>query len=205
MAKRKPVQAAASTTLPPPPSNPEPPQRLTYKQEKFVHEYVRNGGNGARAAQHAYPGMTLEVAASMAAENLRKPHIAAYLEQWREEARAAARFTRDDAIAILVGMATATQDDFCEVLRRPGDEDSYTGLGYKKHAIKGVSESFKNGNSVQLVDKKAVIDDLWDKLGLDKEASAGDRISFLERFARLGKNLGRGGASGEPGSGEGSK
>jgi hypothetical protein len=177
-------------------------QRLTFKQEKFVHEYVRNGGNGTLAAQAAHgPGTTPEVAASIAYENLRKPQIVAYIDRWREEARAAARFTRDDAIAILVGMATATQADFTEVLRRPADEDSYAGLGYKVHAIKSASESFKNGNSITLVDKKAVVDDLWEKLGLDKDTSADDRVSFLERFAQLGAKLGRGSKGGEQGGG----
>lgn len=200
MAKRKTGLEPATPT--PPAASPPTAQRLTYKQEQFVHAYVANGGNGSDAIRTAYGGhIDNHLASVMAAENLAKPGIASYVEKWREEARAASRFTRDMAINILVGMATATQADFARVLERPSDEESYTGLGYKVHALKGANESYKNGNSITLVDKKAVIDDLWEKLGLDKDASDGDRISFLDRFARMGARLGRSGPGGESGSG----
>lgn len=56
--------------------------KLTPKQEKFIVEYGRNGGNGTKAALVAYDTDNENVAHSIASENLRKPTI-------YEEARAA--------------------------------------------------------------------------------------------------------------------
>lgn len=49
---------------------------LTPKQEAFVAEYVRNGGNASAAAKKAYPNQTDEVAAHQGWENLQKPQLA---------------------------------------------------------------------------------------------------------------------------------
>lgn len=52
---------------------PEP--KLTPKQAKFVKEYVRNDGNGTKAALKAYDVKNEHTANVMAAENLAKPGI----------------------------------------------------------------------------------------------------------------------------------
>lgn len=49
---------------------------LTPKQEAFVAEYVRNGGNASAAAKKAYPNQADEVAAHQGWENLQKPQLA---------------------------------------------------------------------------------------------------------------------------------
>ncbi len=51
-------------------------KQLTPKQEAFVAEYVRNGGNASAAAKKAYPNQTDEVAAHQGWENLQKPQLA---------------------------------------------------------------------------------------------------------------------------------
>ena len=51
-------------------------RRLTPKQEAFVAEYVRNGGNASAAAKKAYPNQADEVAAHQGWENLQKPQLA---------------------------------------------------------------------------------------------------------------------------------
>ena len=56
--------------------------KLTPKQEKFVVEYGRNGGNGRQAALKAYDTTDINTASSIATENLSKPYL-------YEEARAA--------------------------------------------------------------------------------------------------------------------
>lgn len=56
--------------------------KLTPKQEKFVVEYGKNGGNGTKAALVAYDTDNERVASSIASENLAKPNI-------YDEARAA--------------------------------------------------------------------------------------------------------------------
>ena len=52
---------------------PEP--KLTPKQAKFLKEYVRNDGNGTKAALKAYDVKNEHTANVMAAENLAKPGI----------------------------------------------------------------------------------------------------------------------------------
>lgn len=50
--------------------------KLTPKQEKWVSEYVKNGGNAKQAAIKAYPNQTEASAAQQGWENLQKPELA---------------------------------------------------------------------------------------------------------------------------------
>ena len=54
---------------------------LTPKQEKFVAEYAKNGGNAKQAAIKAYPNQTEKSAAQQGWENLRKPELAAAIRK----------------------------------------------------------------------------------------------------------------------------
>ena len=49
---------------------------LTHKQEVFVAEYVKNGGNAKQAAIKAYPNQTENSAKVQGWENLNKPNLA---------------------------------------------------------------------------------------------------------------------------------
>ena len=51
-------------------------KRLTPKQEAFVAEYVRNGGNASAAAKKAYPNQTEHSAEMQGWQNLKKPELA---------------------------------------------------------------------------------------------------------------------------------
>lgn len=51
-------------------------KRLTPKQEAFVAEYVRNGGNASAAAKKAYPNQTEHSAEIQGWQNLKKPELA---------------------------------------------------------------------------------------------------------------------------------
>ena len=55
--------------------------KLTPKQEKFVAEYVKNGGNAKQAAIKAYPDQNENSAAQQGWENLRKPELAAAIRK----------------------------------------------------------------------------------------------------------------------------
>lgn len=55
---------------------------LTAQQQKFLTEYVSNGGNGTKAAKKAYNAKDDNSAAVIAHKTLEKPHIA---EALREE------------------------------------------------------------------------------------------------------------------------
>lgn len=51
-------------------------KRLTPKQEAFVAEYVRNGGNATAAAKKAYPNQNENSATQQGWQNLRKLELA---------------------------------------------------------------------------------------------------------------------------------
>ena len=54
---------------------------LTPKQEAFVAEYARNGGNAKQAAIKAYPNQKEKSATQQGWENLRKPELAAAIRK----------------------------------------------------------------------------------------------------------------------------
>lgn len=58
-----------------------PQKRLTVKQTKFVKEYVKNDGNGTKAALATYNTTNPEVANANSVENLQKPSIKQAIEQ----------------------------------------------------------------------------------------------------------------------------
>ena len=56
-------------------------KKLTPKQKAFCEEYVKNGGNGTKAAKDAgYKGKDA-ILSAVAYENLRKPQIISYIEE----------------------------------------------------------------------------------------------------------------------------
>lgn len=207
---RKPAQAAArgkrtSEGQKPEASNEPSEKRLTWKEERFIWAYIDNGGNASLAAREA--GYAPHSARWMGYELLKKPYISEAIEVERERLKNLMNFTREKGIKILLGMVTARASDFDEVLRDPREKENYAGLAEKEYAIEAVKHSYKNGNEVKLIsnsERRAALNELWIKLGLDKEDSGADRKSFLERFARLGTKLGRGGDGGGQTGGEGS-
>ncbi len=60
--------------------------KLTRKQKAFADEYIDNGGNGTKAALKAYSTDKDTVANAISVENLWKPLIKAYLEDYGDEA-----------------------------------------------------------------------------------------------------------------------
>lgn len=54
---------------------------LTPKQEKFVAEYVKNGGNAKQAAIKAYPDQNENSAAQQGWQNLQKLELARAIRQ----------------------------------------------------------------------------------------------------------------------------
>jgi phage terminase small subunit len=65
---------------------PKPRRALTNKQQRFVDEYCTNGWNGGRAVMDAgYAAKTMDVAYSIAYENLRKPQIVAAIAERKAE------------------------------------------------------------------------------------------------------------------------
>ena len=59
--------------------------KLTPKQQKFVDNYIENGGNGAKAAEDAGYKGNVYTLASIAWENLKKPYIVEYMAERQKE------------------------------------------------------------------------------------------------------------------------
>lgn len=56
-------------------------QGLTLKQARFVHYYIKTGGNGYKAAKFAGYNGRMNVLAAIASENLTKPKVASELKR----------------------------------------------------------------------------------------------------------------------------
>jgi phage terminase small subunit len=186
---------------------------LNWQEERFVEAFVLNGGNAAGAMRET--GATAGSASVLGNRMLLKVKVLAAIEQEKADLRRRLNFTRDQALGILVGMATAGNDDFAKVLVDPSDRKNYVGLGAKRYAIESAKQtefttedgSTRVTNEIKIItpgERRNIINDLWDKLGLDKDASQSDRVSFLERFASIGSRLGRSKSTGGPTSGQGS-
>lgn len=197
MAKRSTGQVPAGGQ---PLDNPEETP-LSYKEERFVEFYLQNGHNATRAYLEAY--RTGYGTANVEGPRLLvRPRIAAAIEAERERLRNIGKFSREQAIQILLAIATTTPDRVTSALRAPSQENSYVGLGDARYAIhvQKTPEGYV-ASTPSLGERRAAINDLWEKLGLDKNASESDRVSFLERLASMGQRLGRGSDKPGPASG----
>jgi hypothetical protein len=178
MAKRKASQAGASGSGPGVPVAEIP--ALGWREEIFVEEYIDNGGNGTRAYMKAYPKASYDTARDGAPKLLAKPCISSALDAHREEMRQLVAFDRTKALQILVGMATANASDFTGVSVKK--RASFKGLGAKKHAL---SISKGELTTISAGEKRAVIDDLWEKLGLGEAVGKANWFDGFERIAEL--------------------
>lgn len=147
---------------------------LTYKEARFVEEYVSHG-NGALAARNA--GYSVLSCKEIACENLTKVHIKAAVERERESQRKLLDFKKEDALKILAGMAGASLDDFTELFNDPANKENYSKLGYKRFAVASAKKRITLGedgepaitNEVNIIspgERRAALNDLWDRLGL---------------------------------------
>lgn len=126
-------------------------RRLTPKQEAFVAEYVRNGGNAKQAAIKAYPNQTENSAKVQGWENLNKPNLAKAI---REE------FTRQGVTLekalrpIVKGLEAKTKEGEDDLARQMMAHDRWlkastidkedAGLQLNIENAKGIEITFKN-------------------------------------------------------------
>lgn len=153
---------------------------LTWREQRFVEQYIRNKGNASLAAREA--GYSHHTCRQIGSETLAKPYIQAAIALEQEKDRQMLKFGKEDALKILLGMVLAQPSDFDNVLKDPQNKENYADLGYKEYAIQSIKKSLKNGNEVKFVDRLAALDDLWDKLGLDKDTSGGN---FFDELGRI--------------------
>ena len=126
-------------------------KKLTPKQELFVAEYVRNGGNAKQAAIKAYPNQTENSAKVQGWENLTKPNLARAI---REE------FTRQGVTLekalrpIVKGLEAKTKEGEDDLARQMMAHDRWlkastidkedAGLQLNIENAKGIEITFKN-------------------------------------------------------------
>ena len=123
---------------------------LTPKQEKFVAEYVKNGGNAKQAAIKAYPEQTDASATQQGWENLRKPELAAAIR--KEFAKQGV--TLDKAIKPIVkGLEAKDKDGNDDLQKQMMAHDRWLkasmldredGLQLNIENAKGIEITFKN-------------------------------------------------------------
>lgn len=188
MAKKKTVQVAAQK------DKPSIDAPLTWREERFVDYYIRNGGNASAAYREAHPGVSTLTSQTEGPKLLGKPRVSDAISLERDRLKNIGRVAREEMIRVLVAMALTTPDEVSPALRTPSQQDAYTGLGDKRYAlhVQKTPEGYFASTPTNS-ERRAAINDLWEKLGLDKDTGEDDRISFLERFASMGKRLGRAG------------
>ena len=124
--------------------------KLTNKQRAFCEHYIQtwNGADSARRAQYKGNNVTL---ASVAHENLRKPHIREYIEKRLKELT----LTSDEVLIRLTQQATASISDFITdgVTLPVIDIDK---VREKGHLIKKLRYT-KKGMEIELHDSQAAL------------------------------------------------
>lgn len=125
-------------------------KEITPKQQKFVAEYVRNGGNATAAAKVAYPEQTDASAKQQGWENLTKPNLAAAIR--REFAKQGV--TLDKAIRPIVkGLEAKDKDGNDDLQKQMMAHDRWLkasmldredGLQLNIENAKGIEITFKN-------------------------------------------------------------
>lgn len=190
--KRKSVQAAACAG--------EDSTGLSWRERIFIREYIDSGNNATQSYLKAWreEKPSYGTASEMGSRLLRKVEIQEGLKAEFERRRKFLDIDRDKVLRTYAGMAFAMLDDFAEVFSDPALRENYDGLDDLRAAIKSGKKTVKydeDGNEtvtteIQLVDRKAALDALWEKLGLGKEGSGrgwADRIDVvraaLERVA----------------------
>ena len=117
--------------------------KLTPKQAKFVKEYVKNDGNGTKAALKAYNAKNEHTATQIAYENLTKPDIQ------RALLKAAERMGVTEE-KIMQPVVDALDDESLD-MRLKGHDRIVKLIGGKENGVqlnienaKGIEISFKN-------------------------------------------------------------
>lgn len=158
--------------------------RLTLKQRRFVDEYLRNGGNGVRAALAAYDTEDYGTANSIARDNLQKPVIRAAIDAAMEAESMGAK-------EVVWRLAAHARADLAEYVTLDAEgQPSFDIEGMKKaglgHLLKEVKVSPGGAVTFKLHDAQAALDKLARVHGLyqDKlEVSGGIAIDDVSEIA----------------------
>lgn len=141
-------------------------KRLTPKQEAFVAEYVRNGGNASAAAKKAYPNQTEHSAEIQGWQNLKKPELAqAIREEFNRQG-----VTLEKALKPIVkGLEAKKKDGADDLVKQMMAHDRWlkastidkedTGLQLNIENAKGIEITFKNMGANHATDRSSTSGD----------------------------------------------
>lgn len=126
-------------------------KKLTIKQTKFVKEYVKNDGNGTKAALAVYDTTDADTARAISSENLAKPAI-------RDAVDAALNkhgITMDDAVAPIAKALKAKKVFYVDGVKIvSGDDDLEMQLKGSDRALKLMGAGNKEdagGNTINFI------------------------------------------------------
>lgn len=123
---------------------------LTPKQEAFVAEYVRNGGNASAAAKKAYPNQADEVAAHQGWENLQKPQLAkAIREEFSRQG-----VTLEKALRPIVrGLEAKTKDGADDLTKQMMAHDRWLKASTLDKEDGGLQLNIENAKGIEIIFK----------------------------------------------------
>ncbi len=130
----------------------------TFKQSKFIDEYIDNGGNATRAYAFAF-GLVGDSARKAASTLLTNVDIRSLIEAKREYYASKLNYTREKHMKILVAIATAKKSDFLNINK--DNQEQLAALGYDEYGLQCNSW-----------DQKAARDELKAILGFDKPSNS---------------------------------
>lgn len=123
---------------------------LTHKQEVFVAEYVKNGGNATAAAKVAYPDQTDGSAKVQGWENLTKPNLAQAIRT--EFARQG--ITLEKAIRPIVkGLEAKTKEGDDDLTKQLMAHDRWLKASTLDKEDNGVSLNIENATGIEITFK----------------------------------------------------
>lgn len=138
------------------------PPPLTFKQERFCQNYVRNNGNGADAARRA--GYSEFTAKEMSHENLTKPHIRARIKQIELEHADAAGVTKEWVMHMLKTNATMCQTGMGLPKDQPNPGGSNSALSEINKMIGGYAAEKTLNTNIEVKASEEDGEDLLEKL-----------------------------------------
>lgn len=167
---------------------PKRSRKLTYREERFVDEYLRTG-NATQAAIIA--GYSRVGARVQGHRLLTNANVILTIDAAREQAREKAKVERTDLLEKLIVIALGDPGDIIAWDDRGIRIKDYKKAGINRHMVESISRTDTPSEwgvsvtkQVKFRDKIKAIDELWKKLGFDKHNSGRDRQAFAATIRR---------------------
>ena len=137
-------------------------EEMSYLEERFVERYVQNGNNGTDAYYMTF-NVTRNSARALAPLLLAKVSIQRGIEKRKQELSSALKWDLQRHVGGLVAIATASRDEFIDVMEDPQKKENYRGLGDKRLAISKTksTEHYSEGELSKIVHELELQPKAW--------------------------------------------